>query len=329
MHDFFGIIKKFSGIKIGVIGDIMLDRYLSGDVERISPEAPAPVVVLREEQFLPGGAANTAANIAALGGKVDLVGLVGCDVAGEALYKVFERYGIGTCGVVRDLQRPTIEKIRVLSRGQQIVRIDREELHMSEHPVEEKLRAAIRALIPTWHALVISDYAKGLMTPRLARDAQKLAEEHHIPVIVDTKPKHFSLFKSVSLLTPNKKESEDIVGKKINTRDDLAYAGSVLRRRSQSDVLVTLGEEGMALFTKKKVHYLPSFAREVFDVTGAGDTVAAVAAMTIAAGGRATDAAQIAGIGAGIVVGKRGTATLTCDELRSAYTSYEVKKKIS
>lgn len=326
MEKFLSILKKFPKLSIGVIGDIMLDHYLSGEVERISPEAPAPVVLLQEEQFLPGGAANTAANIAALGARVDVVGVSGYDTAGETLSRMLEKYRIDTKGVVRDREYPTIEKTRVLSRGQQIVRIDREESHTCDQTIEEQLRERVRMLIPTWHALVISDYAKGVIIPRLARDVLSLAQKNRIPVIVDTKPAHFSFFQNVALLTPNKKESEDIIGKKIITREDVTYAGTLLRNNSKSDVLMTLGEEGMALFSREGVFHLPSFAREVFDVTGAGDTVVAVSALALAAGATSRCVAELAGFGAGIVVGKRGTATVTWEELRSEIHYYGKKE---
>ncbi|MBU4461517.1 D-glycero-beta-D-manno-heptose-7-phosphate kinase, partial [Patescibacteria group bacterium] len=307
------IVNNFSGKKIGVIGDLMLDHFMWGDVERISPEAPIPVVLVEKESFSPGGAGNTAANIAALKGETFIVGLVGCDQAGDFLFREFQKRGIKTSGVIRDSLKPTTQKIRVVARGQQMVRIDKEDNGCINAKIERKIINFINLNIKQWQALVISDYDKGLLNKELVQKIMKLAKKHKIPTIGDARPKNAIFFKNITLLTPNHKEAVEIAG-----TNNLREAGRIIQKKLNCDILITQGAEGMTLFEKNRIQHFSTKAREVFDVAGAGDTVVAILALALATGSSLKEAAIISNHAAGIVVGKLGVATVNQKELKDS-----------
>ncbi|MBU4274580.1 D-glycero-beta-D-manno-heptose-7-phosphate kinase [Patescibacteria group bacterium] len=307
------IVNNFSGKKIGVIGDLMLDHFMWGDVERISPEAPIPVLLVEKESFSPGGAGNTAANIAALKGETFIIGLVGCDQAGDFLFREFQKRGIKTSGVIRDSLKPTTQKIRVVARGQQMVRIDKEDNGCINAKIERKIINFINLNIKQWQALVISDYAKGLLNKELVQKIMKLAKKHKIPTIGDARPKNAIFFKNITLLTPNHKEAVEIAG-----TNNLREAGRIIQKKLNCDILITQGAEGMTLFEKNRIQHFSTKAREVFDVAGAGDTVVATLALALATGSSLKEAAIISNHAAGIVVGKLGVATINQKELKDS-----------
>ena len=312
MKNLIKIVNKFKGKKIGVIGDLMLDHFIWGDVERISPEAPIPIVLAKKESFMPGGAGNTAANIAALGGKVFVVGLIGKDLAGKTLLSEFKKLGIETQGVVSHVQKPTTQKIRIIARTQQIVRVDKEDAQCISSDIEKKLLEFIASHIKEWDGIVVSDYAKGLIAKNLAETLVSLAVKYKKPIIGDIKPEHTPFFKNIALLTPNNKESLLIAGV-----SDTREAGKIIQKQLNCSVLLTQGAEGVTLFENKKIKHFSTVAREVFDVSGAGDTVAAAATLALASGANLEQAAIIANHAAGIVVGKLGTATVNPKELKN------------
>lgn len=312
MKDLIKIVDNFKGKKIGVIGDLMLDHFIWGDVERISPEAPVPVVLVAKESFVPGGAGNTAANISALGGEAFIVGLTGKDFAGKTLLSEFKKRGIKTEGVVEHSQKPTIQKIRVVARGQQIVRVDKEDAQYVDGGAEKKMLKFIASHIKEWDGLVVSDYAKGLITKNFSETLVSLAAKYKKPIICDIKPKHASFFKNATLLSPNHKESLQISG-----ASDVNEAGRIIQKQLNCNVLLTQGAEGATLFEDNKIKHFPALAmaREVVDVSGAGDTVVATATLALSAGANLEQASIIANHAAGIVVGKLGTATVAPKEL--------------
>ena len=305
------IIDNFKGKKIGVIGDLMLDQFIWGDVERISPEAPVPVVFVERESFIPGGAGNTANNISALGGKTFIVGLAGEDLAGQKLEKELKKRRINTKGILKSNKKPTTQKIRVIARNQQVVRIDKENCNDIIKKTERKTINFISSQIQNWDGLVISNYAKGFITENLVQEIISLSKKHQKFIIVDTKPKQAFYFKDVFLLTPNLREAKEISGK-----ESLEEAGKAIQEKLNCNVLITQAAEGMTLFEKDKIKHFPAKAKEVFDVSGAGDTVVGILALSLASGANLEEAAIIANHGAGIVVGKIGTAVVSPQELK-------------
>lgn len=310
------ILKKFKKMRVGVIGDLMLDRYILGEADRISPEAPTPVVRIVNEELRLGGAANTAANVAALGGKTIIFGMAGSDTVSDMFVELLQKAGIDTSGVIRT-SKPTIEKTRVIALGQQIVRLDKEGNEVFDEESARELRKKISELVNDLDALVVSDYDKGVVTAHLARLIRRAAQKRGIPVVVAPKPAHFRFFRSISVVVPNRKEAEGIIGRKIEGEEDVRYAGEIIAKRARSPLLITRGAYGMSLFENGSVRHIPSAAREVYDVTGAGDTVAAVLSLGLGCGIKLYDAAVLANAAAGIVVGKRGTATVSPEELKS------------
>lgn len=307
------IIDNFKGKKIGVIGDIMLDHFIWGDVERTSSEAPVPIILVEKESFSPGGAGNTAANISALGGETFIVGSVGCDQTGEFLFCEFQKRGIRTSGVIKDSLKPTTQKIRVVARGQQMIRIDKEDNSCINAKIERKIINFINSNIKQWQALIISDYSKGLLNKKLIQKIIKLAKKHKMPTIADTRPKNADFFRNITLLTPNHKEAIEIAGV-----DNLKKAGRIIQKKLNCDVLITQGAEGMTLFEKNRIQHFSTKAHEVFDVAGAGDTVVAALTLALAAGSNLKEAAIISNHAAGVVVGKLGVATVNQKELKDS-----------
>jgi D-beta-D-heptose 7-phosphate kinase/D-beta-D-heptose 1-phosphate adenosyltransferase len=314
------VLGRFSHGRVLVVGDVMLDEYLWGSVSRISPEAPVPVVAVRSETVRIGGAGNVAANITALGGQARLVAVVGQDAAGERLGQELKLAGVEPDGLVMEPSRPTTVKSRVVAGSQHVVRFDRESDAPIPPPVRAKLLAGVRRWLPETDVVLISDYAKGVIGAALVREILALAARHRKAVTVDPKVQHVALFKGVTVLTPNHHEASAAARIPIRREADLLRVGSALLRRLRAlAVLITRGEQGMSLFEAgRAVAHIPAMAREVYDVTGAGDTVMAALSLALAAGTDMRQAAIIANYAAGIVVGKRGTATVSRAELDQA-----------
>lgn len=316
------LIDRFSQVKILVIGDWMLDEFVWGTVERISPEAPVPVVNVVRESFVPGGALNVANNIITLGGLVYPCGLVGRDLIGRMLVKTMKKKGIDTTGAIYDPNRPTTLKTRIVAHSQQVVRFDRENSQELSGDLLKKALICIDKVISKVDAVVIEDYGKGMITPDLLTHVLKKAKALKLPVLVDPKEKNFDYYQGVTVITPNRKEAFSAYGTRLKDSrvPDIHEVGKALIKRfSCQSVLITLGEEGMMLFEKNgAVTKIPTAAREVFDVSGAGDTVIAVFTLALAAGASMKEAALISNKAAGIVIGKLGTATVTPEELKQS-----------
>ena len=308
------IVRRFPRVRLLVVGDVMLDQFIWGRVSRISPEAPVPVVHVTEESFHLGGAANVAANVRALGGHAQVVGVVGRDAAGRRVIDELRRLGVGVSGILQSRSHPTIRKIRIVAHQQQVVRLDRENGGVTEslaHEVAVRVRRALRSV----DAVVVSDYAKGVVTPELLT---LLADrpDGTAGLFIDPKKGNFAHYRRATLVKPNLEAAAQASGIEILDAASLRRAGEKLVRLWQSDaVLLSRGEEGMSLFQPGKARHFPTAAREVYDVTGAGDTVLSTAALAVAAGATFEEAAVLANRAAGIVVGKVGTACATAAEL--------------
>jgi D-glycero-beta-D-manno-heptose-7-phosphate kinase len=307
----------FSSASVLVIGDIMLDQFLIGRVTRISPEAPVPIVQFGREENRIGGAANVAHNVVALGGQAEIVGLVGRDKAASTLRQALEDSGLKTGGLVEDAARPTTTKVRVVTdRHQQVARIDYEQDGEAADDVEDALVERASALAARAGAIVVSDYLKGCITRRLVRELVGIARSRRIPLLVDPKIPHIDYYAGASLVTPNHHEAEVATHLRIRSDGEAAAAARRFRQEAGCDgVLITRGEQGMWLLDQEVEGALPATAREVADVTGAGDTVIATLALALAAGATSPEAARLANHAAGLVVAKFGPATVTAEEL--------------
>lgn len=319
-HSLKAILNQFSTKRVLVLGDLMLDHYIWGTVTRISPEAPVPVVSVSSETFLPGGAANVANNIHALGGEVSLCGVVGHDEAGGRLLNILRETLNDAAGVIMDEERPTTTKERVIAHHQQVVRFDREKRDELPKPVRQQLLSKIREEIGRIHCLVVSDYAKGVITPSLMKEVMAMVKPAGIPIVVDPKVGHFSYYRGATIVTPNHLEAARAAKIEIDDEETLREAGFALLEQLQGEaVLITRGEHGMDLFERNgKITHIPTVAKEVYDVTGAGDTVVSALALALAAGADFVSAAQVANFAAGIVVGMVGTSTVPREELAKA-----------
>jgi D-beta-D-heptose 7-phosphate kinase/D-beta-D-heptose 1-phosphate adenosyltransferase len=306
---------EFSGIRVLVVGDIMLDKYYIGKVERISPEAPVPVVSVTREESRLGGAANVAHNISSLGGRVSLCGVLGRDLLGRELERLAARERVDMRIVKTD--QPTITKARVIGGRQQIVRIDYEQRVLLAPDPARRLEEGIAAAASDANVVIISDYGKGVVSRELCRFVLDLANRLQLPVIVDPKGVEWDKYRGAAWITPNLKELGDIAGRPIDNEDrPVEEHGREIRLRHALDrLLVTRGERGMSLITGTSALHIPTRAREVFDVSGAGDTVVATLALALAAGMSDVDSIRLANKAAGIVVNKMGTATLSPGEL--------------
>jgi D-glycero-beta-D-manno-heptose-7-phosphate kinase len=311
------LLSRLQGRTLLVVGDLMLDHFLVGAVDRISPEAPVPVVRFDHESFRLGGAANVAHNAAALGGRVHVVGIVGEDREGGLIRAEFAKLGIDSAGVVSDRARRTTRKLRVVtSRNQQVARIDYEDDREVHGDVEAAAVARIEQLAASSDAILISDYLKGAVSRGVAAAAIKGARRRAIPLLVDPKVPHIDYYAGATVITPNHHEAEAVTHMRIRSREEALAAARRFRDRAQCDcVLVTRGEHGMTLLGPDVEAELPAEAREVADVTGAGDTVVATMALALAAGASLIDAAHLANRAASVVVGKFGPATVSITEL--------------
>jgi D-beta-D-heptose 7-phosphate kinase/D-beta-D-heptose 1-phosphate adenosyltransferase len=315
------LIDRFTSRKIIVFGDVMLDRFMIGRVARISPEAPVPVVVFDHEEIRLGGAANVGHNLRVLGGAVDLIGVIGEDDSGGELRNELAAKGIHSTGLITDPQRRTTTKMRVVtSRNQQVSRIDFESDHEVGAVIEEALAKQIEMRARSAQVVLVSDYQKGVVTRRSMASLLSFAHAAGVPVIVDPKVPHIDYYAGAALVTPNHVEAESATNLRIASNEDARRAAQALRQRvGVESVLITRGEHGMWLDHAGADGYLPASAREVADVTGAGDTVIATLALAIAAGANMFEAARLANEAASIVVGKFGAATVTPDELKARF----------
>ena len=319
------LVGRFHRLPILVVGDVMLDRFIVGRVTRISPEAPVPIVRFESEYLRLGGAANVAHNIAALGGTVSLVGVVGTDAAAAQLRAHLTAAGVAATGLVEDADRPTTEKVRVVTeRNQQVARIDYERDADVRDDVERAIVTQLERLGGGAAALLVSDYLKGTITrpviEALLRCRRAKAPAGAPPLIVDPKIPHLACYAGATLITPNHHEAEIATHLRVRTDDEARQAAIDFRTRAQCDaVLITRGEHGMWLSEEATEGAIPAVTREVSDVTGAGDTVVAALALALAAGATMSEAAALANHAAGIVVGKFGPATLTAAELTASF----------
>lgn len=314
------VLDDIAGVRLVVVGDVMLDYYAFGDAARLSPEAPVPVVRVTADVYRPGGAANTAVNVRALGAAVSLVAAVGDDDNAEILRQLLDRANVNTDGLLTVPQRPTTWKGRVIARHQHVVRLDRETDEPLDETTIERLITNYAAKLADADGVILSDYGKGVVTEHLAAAVTARAKGAGKIVCVDPKENHFSLYRGVTSITPNHLEATAAAG--IREADDptLTKTGQkLLSALGSESVLITCGERGMVLFhADGALDRIPTRAREVYDVAGAGDTVIATFTAALAAGANHLEAAQLANFAAGVVVGKVGTATATPEEIRAA-----------
>ena len=326
-------------VKILVIGDLILDEYIYGNVERISPEAPVPVVWANERKFLPGGASNVAVNIISLEAGVSLVGIVGKDDQAETLLSELRKKRIDTNGVFGVFNRYTSVKTRIIGGHQQVVRVDWENTDKIKQKSEDKIEAFIKDNIKKFDAVIIEDYGKGLITPSVVTNAVSAARVNNKVITVDPKEEHFDYYNGVTAITPNRKETENairnikiknvysnlrVVSDKLTTDQDINIAGrGLLDYLNAEAILITLGDKGMRLFEKgKRPYHIDTVVQEVFDVSGAGDTVIAAFTLALACGATMQEASSVANFAAGIVVGRSGVATTTQRELKDTIKNH-------
>ncbi len=322
------IVRRMKDVAVVVLGDVMLDEFVWGDVTRISPEAPVPVVDIRRESVHLGGAANVLANLIALGARSRVVGVIGDDRAGERLRAELHKASAlePDDSIIVDRSRPTTVKTRIIAHNQLVVRADREHRAHVDRATEDRIISLLKNVIGEASAFVVSDYDKGAITRRILAEVLPLAYQRKIPVLVDPKIRNFDAYRPATLVTPNHHEALHLTNTEEDTDEGLARAAHLLRARIKCEsVLVTRGERGMMLIEgdRKNPVYVETVAREVYDVTGAGDTVIATLGAALAAGASMIEAATLANHAAGIVVGKVGTATADADELATSISAKE------
>jgi D-beta-D-heptose 7-phosphate kinase/D-beta-D-heptose 1-phosphate adenosyltransferase len=322
-------ISKFDRCNILVVGDLMVDEYLWGDVERISPEAPVQVVTIKDEDFSLGGSGNVVNNVVALGAKVSAVGVIGTGRDGQLLLNKLNELGVDIAGIFQDSNRPTTRKTRIIASNQHVLRIDRETKESISEPAFEAIAKYLEDKIPDVDVVLISDYGKGLITEALMARLIAAAQKHKKITIADPKGLDFSKYSGVSLITPNKKEAALASGIEVVDEKTLIEAGNkILQRVGIDKLLITCGKDGMVLFDRNKAPYkIRAETRQVYDVSGAGDTVLAVFGLSVASGISFEDGAALANTSAGIVVGKVGTATVSRQELSSALKHDDISLK--
>jgi D-beta-D-heptose 7-phosphate kinase/D-beta-D-heptose 1-phosphate adenosyltransferase len=323
------ILAAAQKTKVLVVGDVMLDQFIWGGVSRISPEAPVPVVDFARESFMPGGAANVARNLVSLQTPAELFGAIGKDDAAKKLLKLLGEQNIGCTGLVKNSARHTSIKTRIVAHQQQVVRIDRETRGALDERTTWKLLLEFKTKLAKADAVIVGDYGKGVVTQLLLNEIKSLCRERVVWLSLDPKPVHHLNLSNLSLITPNRKEAFELADlpdetKNVNPFADknlMAVAERLLNELRPALLLITLGELGMLLCQRgKKPFHIPTVAQEVFDVSGAGDTVIATFTLAIAAGASPIEAAILSNHAAGIVVGKRGTATTTPDELIKSFS---------
>ena len=333
------LVARFQDVPVLVVGDVMLDRFIVGRVNRISPEAPVPVVHFQSEYYRLGGAANVAHNIVTLGGKPSLVGLIGADAAAETLRTHLTAAGIRINGLIEDRYRPTTEKVRIVTeRNQQVARIDRETDGDASGDVKQTLIGRVKSLGRGAKTLLVSDYLKGTVSGTVMKTLLGISRGHgatasihrpDVPLVVDPKIPHLDYYAGATVITPNHHEAEAATQRSLRSDEDAAAAGRMIRRRVKCDaVLITRGEHGMWLAERDAEGSIPAVAREVADVTGAGDTVVATLALALGVGATLSEAAVLANHAAGIVVAKFGPATLTREELVGSFQVSGLKSEV-
>jgi D-beta-D-heptose 7-phosphate kinase/D-beta-D-heptose 1-phosphate adenosyltransferase len=318
--DVLSFIKRFRDCRLLMLGDVMLDEYLWGQVRRICPEAPVPIVEEVRRSSVPGGMANVAVNAAALGAHVALCGVVGGDSQGETLRAMLGLLGIDNTGLRTDHQRPTVTKTRIIAHNQQVVRVDREDTRPISLPLEQELLSLFRERLPSADVCILSDYAKGVLSPALTLEVIAAARQCGRPVVVDPKGRDYRRYRGASVITPNLSEASVAASDGVASAMDLVGASNrLLDLLPGTSVLVTRGPDGLTLFREAAPPIsIPSAARHVYDVTGAGDTLVATLAVALATGCPLELAAALANCAAGVVVGKVGTATVSTAELLAA-----------
>ena len=317
------LLARMAGAHVLVVGDVMLDRYLSGAVDRISPEAPVPVVRVEQESWAVGGAGNVAANVLSLGAACDLVGCVGKDEGARELFRLLEEKRVGSGGLVAASERPTTVKTRVLARRQQVVRVDREVDDDVPPELAAALSEAVRDLAAGASVLVMEDYNKGVLVPAVIDAVLEEAKERQLPSVVDPKRLRFFAFRGATVLKPNAKELREALGERLHP-DDPDWMASTRKRLGCANLLLTLGERGVALETEAGESVrVPTLARSVYDVSGAGDTVTAVVGLALAVGANVVEASVLANHAAAIEVGKAGVTTVTPEEILAHHRTFE------
>jgi rfaE bifunctional protein kinase chain/domain len=318
------IVDSFAGKRVLVVGDLMLDEYLIGEVRRISPEAPVPVVDITHRAHVPGGASNVAANVASLGGEPILLGVVGQDENAGCLKTVLKSQNVSTDGIITAFDRPTTTKTRIVSGQQQIVRIDREVKTAVSNALAEEVLATFLAVLDTADSCILSDYAKGLLTPPICQQMIACARKRGKTLVVDPKGTDFNKYAGCTVIMPNLREAEIAANVSIQSDADLFIAADRLRAilGAESALLVTRGADGMTLLRNgQPVIHIAALAHDVFDVTGAGDTVGSTLTLALACGAPMNEAILLSNLAASIVVQKTGTATVSTEELRKALKS--------
>ncbi len=325
------IMKRFGRQRILVVGDIMLDRYVRGTVERISPEAPVPVLRVTEEACAPGGAGNVAVNLRTLGAGVELVGSLGKDRDGDEIVRFLKECGIGSGGIVRDIDKPTTSKTRLIAGNQQIARMDKEIDTLAHESVEKALLRSIQRAVKDFKpkGIIISDYAKGVVTDSLVSRVIEIAKGAGIFVTVDPKGENYGRYRGVNAVTPNTREAETASGIRMKDEDSLKRAAEKIMEQTGADfVLITRGSDGISYFSKHgEAGTVRSHPVEVFDVTGAGDTAASVFTLSFLASYLLEESVRIANAAAGIVVSRIGTASVTQTDLKTYFAREEEKER--
>lgn len=310
------MLDEFPKKRILVIGDVMLDKYSHCSVRRISPEAPIQIAEVQKEEYVPGGAGNSANNLSSLGSKVYIAGIIGKDIFGKLTKEELAKRKIKTEGLIEDKDRSTTLKQRIVAHGQQLLRMDYETREEIPQKIEEKLIKYITKKINKIDGIIISDYAKGSVTKELVKKTIELSKPYKIPIVIDTKPQHKDYYRNATVITPNEPEARSMTGME---KEPINKVGKKLVKELNTTVLITRGEKGMSLFKKDgTIKHFPTVAKEVYDVSGAGDTAAATLLLAMTSGSKIEEAVGLANIAAGIVVGKIGTATTTREELENA-----------
>lgn len=314
------LVDKLPGARVLVLGDLMWDEYIRGEVTRISPEAPVPVLLEINRELTPGGAANVLKNLKDLKCQIGMLGIVGADTYGNALEEELKGWGIGgqKLSLLKLTDRPTTIKTRFMARNQQLLRLDREKTLPVGQGVEDQILTALEKNISEFDAIILSDYDKGLLTEKVIHGATEIANNNKKFVAVDPQVKHFKSYARCGIMTPNEKEAAEGIGMSFPDSDTeiKKIAAAIIKKLELKELVITRSQRGMALFRSNEAIFLPTLAREVFDVTGAGDTVISVYTAAIAVGASHEEAMVLANIAGGIVVGKLGTATVSTDELK-------------
>ena len=316
-------VDELSDTKVVVVGDILMDEYVWGDVSRISPEAPVPVVEVKQETKMLGGAANVVNNIASLGGTPILVGVIGDDQTGREIVDTMMQQGLRTDGIIREPGRPTSIKTRVVAHNQQVVRFDREERKRLEDESIKRILDFVRQIEGGYEAVIVTDYGKGVVSAELMEGLRELLSDSRTLIAVDPKTGNFEFYQGVDVITPNHHEAAAFCRMEIVDEESLVQAGRhMLNELNCRSVLITQGKDGMTLFERNgEISHIPTVARKVFDVTGAGDTVISALCLGLASGMDRKSAAIIANFAAGIVVGEVGTSTVGAEDLKEAISS--------